>query len=158
MAYYKDYGDDDIYEEFNDENQENINFGDITENISDYSYENHPEVIKLHEYINREYRRDKIMMLIPKKLRQILYVYKKIKKLFNEHDDEYTLKIDFDESICGIDANIIFESEDFGTSVNSFPIYRDIINNIDSISYYPMANKKIRTCYTINEVYIEIKQ
>jgi len=140
MAYYKDYDEDDIYEE-------------PTDDISDED---------LDEYVKTlvEYKHDQEHTLIVdlKKCRQAYKVYHQLTELMNAYDAEYTITVDEYNPLSPKNMTYVIVTDIFGAVTSKIGLFRGIIAGIDKINIYPRTDDKICVNITINDFYIDAEE
>ena len=137
MSYYKDYDENDIYKEYEDE----------------ISAEDLDEFLKM--LVQYKYEQEKTLVVDLRKYKKAYRIYQQLTYLMNEYDAEYTISIDEYDPLAPTSITYIIITDIFRTTNSKIKLLREIINNIDAIDVIPRLDEKLGVFITIKDIYID---
>ena len=156
MAYYKDYDEDDIYEEPTDDiSDEDLTGRNVFENMTymdDDEFEDY-----FQELIDLNKSCPQILMPNIPKLKKVKEIYKELVALFNEYGAEYKINIKtYEISNTSLGMEIIFDN--FAVISDDFDKLKKVLDVINTVEISPTNENKIKIGMTIEDVFINITE
>ena len=149
------------YADINEANFQEFGSRDAGKTIADMSDEEFSDFMRASycEYYESLSKRTRISIINLNKYKILQKVYRQIKEILEADFAEYTIEIDDHKDNLTIVESITLVIETSNLSISKkIETFREIMQETDVISIYPLVNHDIRINITIDNVYEEVDE